>query len=96
MGKLFMPSSLFHKAGTKLLNCFYIQANAKHEGGVEYFSYEKIMMLQKFSLDRFLEAIENAAVLIDFDARTGHNHGTKFRLRQDKMPELYEHITVIA
>ncbi|MBF0606457.1 MAG: MvaI/BcnI restriction endonuclease family protein [Magnetococcales bacterium] len=87
---------LFHKAGTKLLNCFYIQANAKHEGGVEYFSYEKIMMLQKFSLDRFLEAIENAAVLIDFDARTGHNHGTKFRLRQDKMPELYEHITVIA
>ncbi|KJU85602.1 hypothetical protein MBAV_002192 [Candidatus Magnetobacterium bavaricum] len=87
---------LFHKAGTKLLNCFYIQANVKHEKEIEYFSYEKIMMLQKFSLEKFLEAIEHAAVLVDFDARTGHNHGTKFRLRQDKMPELYEHVTVIA
>jgi len=53
-------------------------------------------MLQKLSLEKFLEAIEQAAILVDFDARTGHNHGTKFRLRQDKMPLLYEHVTVIA
>ena len=31
----------------------------------------------------------------DFDARTGHNHGTKFRLRQDCLPELYENIETI-
>jgi hypothetical protein len=87
---------LFHKAGTKLLNCFYVQARVKLESGFEYFSYEKILMLQKLSLEKFLEAIEQAAILVDFDARTGHNHGTKFRLRQDKMPLLYEHVTVIA
>jgi len=28
---------LFHKAGTKLLNCFYIRAEAKRESGQEYF-----------------------------------------------------------
>jgi hypothetical protein len=35
-------------------------------------------MLEKFSFEGFLRAIEQAAILIDFDARTGHNHGTKF------------------
>lgn len=83
---------LFHKAGTKLLNCFYIRAEVKHEDNKEYFWYKEIMILQKFSLDKFLKAIEKGFVLVDFDARTNHNHGTKFRLRQDKLPELYEEV----
>jgi len=81
---------LFHKAGTKLLNCFYIIADVKREQGIEYFRYSKIMMLQKFSLARFLPAIESGDLLVDFDARTGHNHGTKFRLRQEAFPDVYE------
>ncbi len=80
---------LFHKAGTKLLNCFYIRADVKRESGQEYFWYKEIMVLQKFNLDNFLKAIEGGAVLVDFDARSGHNHGTKFRLRQDRLPDLY-------
>jgi len=86
---------LFHKAGTKLLNCFYVQAEVKKETSIEYLSYQKITMLQKLSIDKFLKAIEKAYILIDFDARTGHNHGTKFRLRQDKLPYLYQQVTVI-
>ncbi len=86
---------LFHKAGTKMLNCFFLQARVKKEGDKEYFSYEKILMLKKFSLDKFINAIENGAVLVDFDARTGHNHGTKFRMRQDKLPSLYETVETI-
>lgn len=86
---------LFHKAGTKLLNCFYIRAEVKREGGQEYFWYKEIMVLQKFSLDNFLKAIEGGAVLVDFDARSGHNHGTKFRLRQDRLPDLYGDVTNI-
>ena len=43
-------------------------------------------MLQQFSFDGFLHAIETGKVLIDFDARSGHNHGTKFRLRQENLP----------
>jgi hypothetical protein len=83
---------LFHKAGTKLLNCFYIRAEAKADKGKECFWYKEIMILQKFSLGKFIQAIENGFILVDFDARTGHNHGTKFRLRQDKMPELYDEV----
>jgi len=86
---------LFHKAGTKLLNCFYVRAEAKREQGKEYFWYKEIMILQKFSLDKFLKAIEDAKVLVDFDARTGHNHGTKFRLRQDSLPSLYAEVKTV-
>ena len=84
---------LFHKAGTKLINCFYVQAVAKKEKGKEFFKYDKILMLQKFSIEKFLQALEQNDVLVDFDARTGHNHGTKFRLRQNKLPDLYEVVT---
>ncbi len=86
---------LFHKAGTKLINCFFVQAQVKKEKGKEYFMYDKILMLQKFSIDKFLSALENNDVLVDFDARTGHNHGTKFRLRQNRLPDLYEIATEI-
>jgi hypothetical protein len=72
---------LEHKAGTKLLNCFYVQAAVRQENGREYYNYQKVLMLQDFNFEGFLKAIEKADLLIDFDARTGHNHGTKFRLR---------------
>jgi len=86
---------LFYKAGTKLHNCFYIQAEAKKEKGKEFFHYTTITMLEKFSFEKFISSIEQGYILADFDARSGHNHGTKFRLRQDKLPELYEQITII-
>ncbi len=86
---------LKNKAGTKLLNCFYIQAESKREKGNEYFHYKKLFVLQKFNFEKFLQGLEQGYLLVDFDARTGHNHGTKFRLRQDMLPELYETATKI-
>ncbi len=86
---------LEHKAGTKLLNTFYVQAEEKKERKKEFYKYSKVMMLQKFSFEGFLKALEEGKILVDFDARTGHNHGTKFRMRQDCLPMLYEKQTVI-
>ena len=61
----------------------------------EHYHYTKVMMLQKFSFEGFLKALEEEKILVDFDARTGHNHGTKFRMRQDALPMLYEKQTII-
>lgn len=83
---------LFHKAGTKLLNCFYVQAQVKRQGGLNFYHYTKITMLRKFSLDNFLQGIREGFVLVDFDARSGHNHGTKFRLKQNYFPRLYDEV----
>jgi hypothetical protein len=86
---------LNHKAGTKLLNCFYLRAETKREQGIEYFHYQDIMILQEFDFEKFLRGIEQGFLLVDFDARTGHNHGTKFRLRQDRLPDLYNSVRVV-
>ncbi|MFH1225952.1 MAG: MvaI/BcnI family restriction endonuclease, partial [bacterium] len=88
-------SDLEHKAGTKLLNTFYVQAEVEIRRKKEFYHYAKVMMLQKFSFEEFLKALEKGKILVDFDARTGHNHGTKFRMRQDCLPMLYEKTTVI-
>lgn len=83
-------NDLFHKAGTKLVNCFYILAEVKKVKDEEYYYYNKMIMLKNFSIEKFLEALKSNDVLVDFDARTGHNHGTKFRLKQNRLADLYE------
>jgi hypothetical protein len=86
---------LFHKAGTKLLNCFYVQADVKKDVDREYYHYNTIMILRNFSLENFLKTIEDGTILVDFDARTGHNHGTKFRIRQGNWDRLYSDVKTI-
>lgn len=86
---------LEHKAGTKLLNAFYVQAEVEIKCKKEFYHYTKVTMLQKFNFECFLKALEDGKILVDFDARTGHNHGTKFRMRQDCLPLLYQKITSI-
>jgi hypothetical protein len=83
------------KARTKLLNTFYIQARVKREAGKEFYHYQKILKLSRFNFDKFLQGLVEGFVLIDFDARTGHNHGTKFRLRQNYLPDLYDEVEEI-
>lgn len=80
---------IFHKAASKLHNCFFIRASTKKESGVEYFWYKDIMMLKGVSEECFITSLEAGLIKVDFDARTGHNHGTKFRFLQNRLPELY-------
>ncbi len=86
---------LYHKAGTKLHNCFFVKARSKKENGKEFFNYEEIWMLSEFSLEKFIMEIERGNMLVDFDARTGHNHGTKFRFRNNRLLELYQNVLKI-
>jgi len=78
---------------TKLTNCFFILVDVKKEKGKEYLQYNDIKMLSNFSMVKFINALEKNLIYIDFDARTGHNHGTKFRIRETNLPLLYEDVT---
>ena len=81
---------LEHDAGAKLHNSFFVEAKVRREAGKELYHYEHAIMLTAFSLERLLAGIELGIVYIDFDARSGHNHGTKFRVRSNALPTLYE------
>ena len=83
------------KVSTKMLNSFLVEAKTRRSDGEEYFAISKVLILQGFDVDGFLMAIQEGDVLIDFDARTGHNHGTKVRLRQNRVPALYRHTETV-
>jgi hypothetical protein len=84
---------LFHKVGTKLHNCFFILADVKREKlqdkTIEYFHYKNLFILKNLDLEHFISAIEAGYIYVDFDARTRHNHGTKFRLPSNRLIDLY-------
>ncbi len=86
---------VYHKAGTKLGKTLYAIAERKRIEGVEHFRYMEFLMLEDFKIDNFISAVESGDILVDFDARTGHNHGTKFRLKQQCYSTLYGSIKSI-
>lgn len=90
---------LFHKAGTKLINCFYVRADVKKErvdGRMrEYFLYNYVLKLSHFDQEKFIQAFRDGLLYIDFDARTHHNHGTKVRINYNNIPLLYHDAEVV-
>lgn len=86
---------LEHRAGTRLLNCFYVQAQVNQQNSKEYYWFNKVLMLENFKFESFLRALETGVIIVDFDARTGHNYGTKFRVRSNALPSLYEISTTV-
>lgn len=83
---------LKYAIGEKIKNCFYVIAESKIIDGREYFRYKELYLLYGFSFDDFLKCIEGGMIFVDFDARTGHNHGTKFRMKQGCWSSLYSKV----
>jgi len=55
----------------------------------EEFRYDEAILHEGFHFGRFKTGLGNGEILVDFDARTGHNHGTKFRIRQGTLEKFY-------
>lgn len=86
--------TIYKKARQKLHNMVYVIADSKINRQEEFY-YGEVWFLEEFRFEKFLRAIENGVVLIDFDARTHHNHGTKFRIReaQETWTAFYDKVT---
>lgn len=83
---------LKYAIGSKINSCFYVAAESKVEDGHEYFLFRELYLLNGFSFNKFLNCLDSGKILVDFDARTGHNHGTKFRIRQGIWINLYDSV----
>jgi hypothetical protein len=77
----------------KIRNTIYVIADSRTINEQEEFKYEKIELLEDFAFNNFLRGLISGKILVDFDARTGHNHGTKFRIKQNNWPVLFSKIT---
>lgn len=87
---------LYIKVGSKLRNCFLAEAQKKTIAGIPHYWYRKVTMLSAFKLENLLNLLEAGYVYVDIDARTGHNHGTKFRVSPPQFSRLYEDSTVVV
>lgn len=86
---------LYCKAQTKLHNCFFIQVESWKVKRTKYLHYYRAYMLKSLNLNNFIEAIRQGKIQIDIDARTGHNHGTKFRIMPQDLINLYTEATIV-
>lgn len=83
-------SDLLSVAESKLRNCFFVGARGRNlRSGQPEARFESIQILTGFRREKFLELLRTGRIFIDFDARSGHNHGTKFRCQASVFPELY-------
>lgn len=81
---------LTNKAALKFPNMFHVIAERKRQDGKEYFRYLELHILSGFSRAKFIDGLRDGRVYVEFDARTGHNHGTKFRTRSIYIEDFYQ------
>jgi len=79
----------------KLTNAFFVEASKTKVGDLEYFHYRRVTILTSFDFEKFLNVAREGALKVEFDARTGHNHGTKFRVPGNRLPDLYRTAQVV-
>lgn len=86
-------NDLEEKLYDKLTNMIFVYANSRGNGINEEFNYTEAEIWENINFNRFLHEVESGGVKIDFDARTGHNHGTKFRIDKSSasLEELYDY-----
>lgn len=82
-------SDLAQKLTTKLKNTIFVQAETKREISKESYHYRHFEVYTGLDIENFISLIEEGQIYVDFDARTGHNHGTKFRIRSSAKYRLY-------
>ena len=77
------------KAQTKISNTIYVHAESRKRKEFEEFRYDKAVLYEGLDFERFKKGLSNGEIFVDFDARTGHNHGTKFRVKQGTLEKFY-------
>lgn len=83
------------KLSKKLTNTLYAKAKCRKTGKYEEFKYCEAILFEGVNFEKFKEGLTNGNVFVDFDARTGHNHGTKFRIKKGTLEDYYAKKEVI-
>lgn len=88
-------SDFYKSIGRKFLNCFFVKCDDKQEEGKQFIRYTEAYILEDVNIDAFMKGVQAGEVKIEFDARTGHNHGTKMRMLENDLPVIYSKVTKI-
>ncbi|EWS66856.1 hypothetical protein JS84_08150 [Vibrio vulnificus] len=89
--------SLSEKIKAKLEHTVFVLCKTKKcsETGEKLFYYDEAFILSGFKHYNLVNLLNTGGLYLDFDARTRHNHGTKIRVRKERLKELFENSVVI-
>jgi len=73
----------------KLNHTLLVYRKTKTQGGRKYYWYEEAYLMRDIKTDSIEELVKDGSLVIDFDARTGHNHGTKIRIKKSEIGRLF-------
>jgi len=86
-------NTLEEKLLTKLHNLVFVKAKTRIlPNGIEQFRYTNLSAYVHPTLNRLLNLFDRGHLYVDFDARTGHNHGTKIRITPQYLQDLFDYI----
>ena len=73
----------------KLKEAAYIGAIRRGKGEKEEFQYQTLTYYTNYSIKEFFSLIENGDVWLELRMHDKHNHGTQFRIWDNKLTDLY-------
>jgi hypothetical protein len=79
----------------KLDNTLLCLVKSKLIGGVKHFQYTSARLFSGFDPSKLDVLFNEHALYVDFDARTNHNHGTKFRVDLKSIGRLFDNTVEI-
>jgi hypothetical protein len=74
----------------KLDSTLMVYLETKRINKAEYFRIVEAYIYKGFCANALTRLFSEGGVVIDFDARTRHNHGTKLRVAKDKIGQLFD------
>ena len=88
---IYWDESVFaDKCVEKLDNTLYKYRKTHVKQGTKMYMYTEAYLMKDFKNERIQILFDEGALFIDFDARTGHNHGTKLRVKLSHLARLFD------
>ena len=79
-----------NKLISKLDSTILCDFETRKINGAEQFKIVEVNIYKRFQRNKLTELFQSGSVVIDFDARTRHNHGTKLRIKKSMIGKIFE------
>jgi len=75
---------------SKLDKTLMVYCDVKTVNNVHHYRFTDAYIYSNFNSSKLTWAFISGDVVLDFDARTNHNHGVKFRIKKSKISSLFD------
>lgn len=86
----YLLGDLIETAKQKLDHTLLVFRQTKRIAGMRHYKYEEAYLFSGIKGEMIDLLIRKGSIAVDFDARTGHNHGTKIRVSKSHVGDLFE------